>query len=139
MAVYLGSNKISGGNQISGADYVVDQGYDATTGMYYRKWDSGIAECNGIMYYHGLVNSQYGNGYIGDRFSVNFPEGLFNGVPRVFVSPQYSQKNFEIVRCQWSYPSNTWSGEYKILTQEYVGESLSEPFQTAIFATGTWK
>ena len=56
-------------------DYIVDQG---TSGIwYYRKWNSGVAECWGTQTNVSGTFADWGNIYSYDIPSVSFPSGLF--------------------------------------------------------------
>ena len=59
-------------------DYIVDQG---TSGIwYYRKWNSGVAECWGTQTNVSGTFADWGNIYSYDIPSVSFPSGLFTAL-----------------------------------------------------------
>ena len=59
-------------------DYIVDQG---TSGIwYYRKWNSGVAECWGMQTNVSGTFADWGNIYSYDIPSVSFPSGLFTAL-----------------------------------------------------------
>lgn len=121
------------------ADYVISQGKDETTSLYYRKWKSGTAECWGTVDYKGMVNEKIGNRYMGGLISKAFPSGLFNSTPQILVSPKLGQINFSVVRAQWSYASASNSGNYRVISDNELSSTPTETFVISIYVVGTWK
>lgn len=111
----------------------------------YRKWNSGIAECwCSTSFYGNISNLDNDTGtYLSDSFSLNFPTGLFKvgTVPRVFNAQQFGTVAFEVKRRQWSYASNTNTGEYNIYTTRSFAYTtpVDTPFVINFEAKGVWK
>lgn len=126
-------------NEIA-ADYVVAQGLDSTTSLYYRKWNSGTAECWGTISFSGTVNTQLASGrYCSATFSKNFPTGLFSKTPHILISPKYGQESFDIIRYRWSYANASGTGNYRIVTDAAVTTVPSEEFYMSLYVIGLWK
>lgn len=69
---------VSGTDYAPAIDYIVEQG---TSGIwYYRKWNSGTAECWGTQTNVSGTFSDWGNIYSYDIPSVSFPSGLFTAL-----------------------------------------------------------
>ena len=62
-------------------DYVVEQG---TSGQwFYRKWNSGVAECWGDFSHSNVaITSKSGNAWYSGELHEDFPSGLFNATPK---------------------------------------------------------
>lgn len=65
-------------------DYIVEQG--ESDGWFYRKWNSGFAECWKIYYGYGITSAKnnYSGFYYSETISVNFPF-TFSNLPTVTV------------------------------------------------------
>ncbi len=122
------------------ADYIVEQGYDATTEMYYRKWNNGTAECWGTLKWSGTITTATTSGrYMSARFSKDFPAQLFATTPSIQASPQYGNVSFEIMRWQYSWAGIGKTGDYFIVTESQLSSAPSDSFRISIYAIGTWK
>ena len=70
------------------ADFVVEQG--VREGFTYRKWESGIVECWGVVTrtHQRLADAEpaFGEFYIFGSENIALPTGLFNGEPVIHVT-----------------------------------------------------
>lgn len=75
------------------ADFVVEQGMETMSGngtWYWRKWESGKAECYGHRDYGTLeADVAWGSMYTTANLSQDFPTGLFSTVPEMCVVNPY--------------------------------------------------
>lgn len=117
------------------ADWIVEQGYEGI--WFWRKWNSGIAECWGITAVKTYAcTAQSGNlWYTSDTF--NFPTNLFTQIIAGFSNR---------VRGTGSTPSNalvTISGRFLSTTTfsvwVYTPQSTSQSLSICLFAKGRWK
>ena len=83
----------SGEIELLTADHVVEQG---TSGIWtYRKWESGLAECFGVLNTTVATTQAWGDThYYGRLEGVSFPASLFTEVPAVWVSVSDENGNF---------------------------------------------
>lgn len=118
-------------------DYVVEEG---TNGIWtYRKWNSGIAECWG---WHSTTVtasewSAWGNLYEtgGSSRTETFPNGLFNAVPIIMVSPPQASNGAFVETTGPGSATNT--PNIYIVRPSKVSSTVT--FNVPIFARGTWK
>lgn len=138
-------------NNLADRDYIVEQGQKSAEGddvanrWTYRKWASGIAECWCRVTYSGDVTQKcnVSNRFISDAVNALFPNGLFvEGAP-VFVqaTQAFGIVGFELMRRQWSYTTNTKTGDFLIVTEQSVSATsiADSPFSISFEAKGRWK
>lgn len=115
-------------------DYIVEQG---TSGIWtYRKWNSGIAECWGL---HSVTDHDISTawGYLFESasgFRVNFPSGLFTGVPVANINLQESTVGILSLEMLNSTSKDSTCTIYPIRATPGVAS-----FKVAIQAIGRWK
>ncbi len=120
-----------------GRDYIVEQGKEGV--WYYRKWNSGIAECWGIENQSVKVKHNWGSGYLSSEgentkaYSVLFP-AIFNRVD--YVNVQARLGGYVLMSMPNTYNAN--SVEYFIWSATEITEAIIKP-DIAVFAKGLWK
>ena len=121
------------------ADFIVEQ--KVTDDWIYEKWNSGIAKCYGKVSWNGTITTATAsNRYLGDStFSKDLPEKLFISVPHIFVSPQFGERNFDVIRAQWSYASTTNTGNYRVVLDASQATKLDNSFVISVMAVGKWR
>ena len=95
--VYTGSAYliVSKQSNSTAADFVVEQGTSGN--WFYRKWNSGIAECWGNFTHYTTITDKYGNGWYSSGFSETFPDGLFIEAPNACIlSPVSTNYGFSL-------------------------------------------
>lgn len=130
LAEALGITGDSALKESSVADYVVEQG---TSGIWwYRKWNSGIAECWGV--WSGTLtnytSTMGGNAYY---TTISFPTGLFNAAP----VPQYTSSiggNFALTGTLAASLTKDSCNYYALSNS--TGSKASSFY---IYAIGTWR
>lgn len=102
------------------ADYVVSVG-TASMGSngtwYWRKWDSGRAECYGVRNFGNMAaTTAWGSLYRSEVFSQALPSGLFTDAPEV-VDIVFRSSNFGawIAKHETSAPTSTNSGSFIVV------------------------
>lgn len=121
------------GLQIKGTDldYIVEQG--EKDGWFYRKWDSGIAECWKIYYGTGInaAHVQYNGFYYSTRISVTYPFE-FTNLPTLTVDGG-SNANMNFVRV---FGQSEEAATFVVVGLENV---TSAEITVDIKAIGKWK
>lgn len=116
------------------ADYIVEQGTDGI--WTYRKWNSGIAECWGILPTQTLAITQtWGSIYSAGSNTIraNFPTGLFVSAPVESFAIRGSDSS--AVPCFGEYNSATQTSAYQFVR----GTASSVSISLSIHAIGRWK
>ena len=115
------------------ADHVVEQGTDGI--WTYRKWESGLAECWGVLNSTVTSTQSWGSThYYGKLEGVSFPASFFVGVPAVLVSVSDENGNFFVTN------RNTTAkevGELFAVTVVAVENEIA--IRLSLEAKGRWK
>lgn len=120
--------------QVEIADYIVEQGTDGI--WTYRKWNSGIAECWGILPTQTLAITQaWGSIYSAGSNTIrgNFPTGLFVSAPVESFAIRGSDSS--AVPCFGGNNSATQTSAYQFVR----GTASSVSISLSIHAIGRWK
>lgn len=120
------------GSSTNQADYITEQGYDGA--WYWRKWNSGIAECWTVDYSLGnqAATSGYGNGYYKTMAGLTFHSGLFNSTPNVQISFNGSNGLY------FAAPYNCTASVYNFYISSLRSETLNN-VKLNVYARGLWK
>lgn len=123
------------------ADYVVDAG---TTSMgsngtwYWRKWNSGRAECYGCRNYGNMsISTAWGGLFRSEAFTQSLPSGLFTATPEV-IDITFRNSNFGawIAKHETSAPSTSSSGSFIMVRP--ASATLSQAY-ISFNVIGRWK
>lgn len=116
-------------------DYIVEQGTDGI--WTYRKWNSGIAECWGVMSVTVTSWTQWGGTYYSNPYNnyANYPNGLFVASPILTATPKGSSMDAWLI-------SNT-AGDASRTDAYYFGRGASVSGSNVkliyFHAIGRWK
>lgn len=117
-------------------DFVIETGTEAMGSngtWYWRKWQSGRADCYGVRNYGNMgVSTAWGGLYRSEAFSQTLPSGLFNTTPEV-IDVVFRNSNYGawIAKHETSAPSTSSSGSFIVvrpasatLSQAYIGFNI---------------
>lgn len=120
-------------------DEIVETGTDGN--WTYRKWSSGIAECWGS-YTWSITWSTWGNANYGFRTSttgyMTYPEGLFNAIPKEFVTGSVSGGDGILAYNAYSNITSARTNNYYFI-RPVTGWDPAGPAHINVYAIGTWK
>ena len=122
--LYIGGTKL--------ADFVVEQGTSGS--WYYRKWNSGRAECWGNIGITTAITSSIGSMYYAAVENIAFPSGLFLNKPLVFANATSTAVLTVAIR-----GSTTTKSVFGINLIYPVSYPTSITWEVAVEAKGTWK
>ena len=119
------------------SDYIIEIGTEAmgTNGTWYwRKWNSGRAECYGARNYGNMaVSTAWGNLFRSEAFNQSLPSGLFTATPEVIDITFRGAGNYGgwIARHEETVATNTGTGSFIVvrpasttLSQAYIGFNI---------------
>ncbi len=115
------------------ADHVVEQGTDGI--WMYRKWESGLAECWGVLNTRVTPSHSWGDThYYGKLEGVLFPASFFVGVPAVLVSVSDENGNFFVTN-----RSTTATEVGELFAVTVVAVENETAVRLSLEAKGRWK
>lgn len=114
------------------SDFVVQQGTSGN--WYYRKWNSGRAECWGNIPINTAITSSIGSIYYAAIENIAFPSGLFINKPLVFASSTSTAVLTVAIR-----GSTTTKSVFGINLMYPVSYPNAITWEVAVEARGTWK
>ena len=114
------------------ADFVVQQGTSGN--WYYRKWNSGRAECWGNIVINTAITSSIGSIYYAAIENIAFPSGLFTAKPLVFANATSTAVLTVAIR-----GSTTTKSVFGVNLMYPVSYPNSIAWEIAVEARGTWK
>lgn len=127
------NSPVSLDDEVSAADYVVSTG-TASMGSngtwYWRKWESGRAECYGVRNYGNMaVSTTWGGLYRSESFAQSLPSGLFIATPEVIdIAMRTANYGGWIAQHEATTPSSTTTGGFIVvrpasaaLSQVHIG------------------
>lgn len=114
------------------SDFVVQQGTSGN--WYYRKWNSGRAECWGNIPINTAITSSIGSLYYAAIENIAFPSGLFINKPLVFANSTSTAVLTVAIR-----GSTTTKSVFGINLMYPVSYPNAITWEVAVEARGTWK
>lgn len=114
------------------SDFVVQQGTSGN--WYYRKWNSGLAECWGNIPINTAITSSIGSLYYAAIENIAFPSGLFINKPLVFANSTSTAVLTVAIR-----GSTTTKSVFGINLMYPVSYPNAITWEVAVEARGTWK
>ncbi len=114
------------------SDFVVQQGTSGN--WYYRKWNSGRAECWGNIPINTAITSSIGSLYYAAIENIAFPSGLFINKPLVFANSTSTDVLTVAIR-----GSTTTKSVFGINLMYPVSYPNAITWEVAVEARGTWK
>ena len=114
------------------SDFVVQQGTSGN--WYYRKWNSGRAECWGNIPINTAITDSIGSIYYAAIENIAFPSGLFINKPLVFANSTSTAVLTVAIR-----GSTTTKSVFGINLMYPVSYPNAITWEVAVEARGTWK
>lgn len=114
------------------SDFVVQQGTSGN--WYYRKWNSGRAECWGNIPINTAITDSIGSIYYAAIENIAFPSGLFINKPLVFANSTSTAVLTVAIR-----GSTTTKSVFGINLMYPVSYPNAITWEVAVDARGTWK
>lgn len=114
------------------SDFVVQQGTSGN--WYYRKWNSGRAECWGNIPINTAITDSIGSIYYAAIENISFPSGLFINKPLVFANSTSTAVLTVAIR-----GSTTTKSVFGINLMYPVSYPNAITWEVAVEARGTWK
>lgn len=114
------------------SDFVVQQGTSGN--WYYRKWNSGRAECWGNIPINTAITGSIGSIYYAAIENIAFPSGLFINKPLVFANSTSTAVLTVAIR-----GSTTTKSVFGINLMYPVSYPNAITWEVAVEAKGTWK
>ena len=114
------------------SDFVVQKGTSGN--WYYRKWNSGRAECWGNIPINTAITSSIGSIYYAEIENIAFPSGLFINKPLVFANSTSTAVLTVAIR-----GSTTTKSVFGINLMYPVSYPNAITWEVAVEARGTWK
>ena len=114
------------------SDFVVQQGTSGN--WYYRKWNSGRAECWGNIPINTAITGSIGSIYYAAIENIAFPSGLFINKPLVFANSTSTAVLTVAIR-----GSTTTKSVFGINLMYPVSYPNAITWEVAVEARGTWK
>lgn len=122
--IYFGSTKMD--------DFIVEEGKSGD--WYYRKWNSGRAECWGNIAINTAITNSIGSIYYAAVENIAFPSNLFTAKPLVFANATSTAVLTVAIR-----GSTTTKSVFGINLMYPVSYPNAIVWEVAVEAKGTWK
>ena len=119
--------------ELNAADYIIEQGQSGD--WFYRKWNSGIAECFGSFDFTDSF-SKAGNGWYSSVHHHDFPSGLFNAIPIACSISGFGNYGFAI---EYGGSSSATSTQSYYLMRAEGNTSTDINATIGVIAKGRWR